>query len=80
MDVPKFPEVEFTLFGVADCSFGISSGNFKYKKNILTILPARLSLEGSSCLPRRSGRSYWGLKTFFVERIRFVDFYSWMHF
>jgi hypothetical protein len=22
-----------SLFGIADCSFGISSGNFKYNKN-----------------------------------------------
>jgi hypothetical protein len=26
-------ESKVSLFGVADCSFEISSGNFKYKKN-----------------------------------------------
>jgi len=31
-------ENRVSLFGIADCSFEISSGNFKYKEIILKIL------------------------------------------
>ena len=35
---------KLSLFGVADCSFEISSGNFKYKKNLYPVKSSELAI------------------------------------
>ena len=46
-----------SLLGVADCSFQISSGNFKYNKKILAIQPVEAKRRSRISGPRLSKRS-----------------------